>query len=102
MGCRLKIACVILGDLNSTPEEESIATFRAAGFKSVHLEAHGCEPAETFHQHHECIGKDIGRARVTDYIWMRGPINVSSGASAVTLVGNAAKPGDTTLWPSDH
>lgn len=100
--CKQDIPCLILGDFNGTPNEDSMAILRAAGFKSVYMDAHGCEPVETFHQHHECVGKDVGTARVTDYIWMRGPIDVAPGASSVALVGNTPKVGDATLWPSDH
>jgi len=93
-----EMPCVILGDFNGRPEENCFANFRAAGFKSAHMEAHGREPSETFHQHHECLGKDVDIAGVLDYIWIRGPIC----ASSVELVGNSAKAGDPTLWPSDH
>ena len=61
----------------------------------------GQEPPITFHQNHECYGKDVDPERCLDYVWLRGAVHVDINRG-VSLVGTEPKNDDPTLYPSDH
>uniref|UniRef100_A0A7S2RUX0 Endonuclease/exonuclease/phosphatase domain-containing protein n=1 Tax=Mucochytrium quahogii TaxID=96639 RepID=A0A7S2RUX0_9STRA len=91
-------AIIIMGDMNSTPDEPLHNIAAEHGFKSAHKYVHGFEPSVTFHQNHQCATKDLGHEECLDYVFFRGPLE----ATSCQVVGNKSHVADSTLYPSDH
>ena len=100
---------IIAGDFNSTPNGPCYSHFLKHGFKSSFVKSCGSEPDKTFHQNHSCITKDIDEEATLDYIFYRGKLELNESLveggvhmPAVSLIGQNAHPGDSTLYASDH
>lgn len=95
---------VIGGDFNDTPDSAVVTAILAAGFVSAHATVHGSEPPVTWPT--GLIGVSSAAERgvpdepphgCLDFLFVRG-----FRVEAAGVFANAAEPGDSTLYPSDH
>jgi endonuclease/exonuclease/phosphatase family metal-dependent hydrolase len=90
---------VVMGDFNAEPREPAAQRMQAGGYRSAFAVANGSEPAVTWPSGIQAPGMDVdGDPACLDYIWIRGPMNVTSAR----LVFDRPDPIDPTLYPSDH
>lgn len=92
-------AQIVMGDFNADPEEPAAGRIRAGGYRSAYAEANGSDPAVTWPSGIQAPGMDTdGDPACLDYIWLRGPVRVTSAR----LAFDRPDPDDPTLYPSDH
>jgi endonuclease/exonuclease/phosphatase family metal-dependent hydrolase len=90
---------IVMGDFNAHPEQLAARRMRAGGYRSAFAEAHGSDPAVTWPSGIQAPGMDTdGDPACLDYIWLRGPVRVTSAR----LAFDRPDPHDPTLYPSDH
>jgi endonuclease/exonuclease/phosphatase family metal-dependent hydrolase len=88
--------CVILvGDFNDLPASAPVQAV-CSQMRSAYAEARGVEPAWTWPT--PLAGRQGSFTAVLDYVFVRGPIRVTSARVAF----NQPRPDDAALWPSDH
>jgi endonuclease/exonuclease/phosphatase family metal-dependent hydrolase len=91
---------LILGDFNTPPHEPAYKILQETfEYKSTHLTVHGTEPAKTFPTGIQAPNMDADPDGTFDYIWYKGE---HVRAVDVKIIGNLPKPGDDTIYPSDH
>ena len=92
-------ARVLVGDFNAEPFEAAVKRIAAAGYRSGYAEANGADPDVTWPSGLQAPGMDDdGDPGCLDYIWLHGPIRVTSAR----LAWDRPAVGDGTLYPSDH
>ena len=90
---------IVTGDFNADREERAARRMRAGGYRSAYAEVHGSDPAVTWPSGIQAPGMDTdGDPACLDYIWLRGPVRVTSAR----LAFDRPDPDDPTLYPSDH
>ncbi|GBG26595.1 Glucose-repressible alcohol dehydrogenase transcriptional effector [Hondaea fermentalgiana] len=91
-------AVIMMGDMNAQPHERLHSFVAEYGFRSAYKVAHGAEPEKTFHQNHECPTKDVTPEECIDYVFYRGPLQVTDAE----IRANKPHPDDARIYPSDH
>ena len=90
---------IVMGDFNADPDEPAARRMHAGGYRSAFAAANGAEPAVTWPSGIQAPGMDEdGDPACLDYIWIRGPVEVTSAR----LAFDRPDPMDPTLYPSDH
>jgi len=91
---------LILGDFNTPPSEPAYAVLQKTfSYKSTHVVVHGSEPAKTFPTGIQAPNMDVDPDGTFDYIWYKGE---HIRTNDIKIIGNLPKPGDDTIYPSDH
>jgi len=90
---------ILMGDFNTSPQEPAYAIYKNFGFQSAHVAIHSEEPKKTFPTGIQAPFMDTDPDGTFDYIWFQGdsvkPLNIK-------IFGDKPKPGDDTIYPSDH
>jgi endonuclease/exonuclease/phosphatase family metal-dependent hydrolase len=90
---------IVMGDFNADPAEPAAERMMAAGYRSALAVANGSDPGVTWPSGIQAPGMDVdGDPACLDYIWIRGPVAVSTAR----LAFDRPDPMDRTLYPSDH
>ncbi|HZN73681.1 MAG TPA: endonuclease/exonuclease/phosphatase family protein [Micromonosporaceae bacterium] len=94
------LPAVVLGDLNTGPEDETYALFRKCGFHDAWTDAHGDADGHTGLQA-STLDNDVSRLdQRYDYVLHRAPGLATASAALVGADAGSRLP--SGLWASDH